>query len=65
MMIQPCNKPLKSNPFTTYRDPQTGKWTVVKPEQNQVNNSNNSNSFSKAIKSLEKQRESHLKIVAA
>jgi hypothetical protein len=23
--------PLKPNPFTTYRDPQTGKWVVVLP----------------------------------
>jgi hypothetical protein len=22
---------LKPNPFTTYRDPQTGKWVVIKP----------------------------------
>jgi hypothetical protein len=28
-MITPCNKPLKNNPFTTYRDPVTGRWTVV------------------------------------
>ena len=28
-MITPCNQPLKANPFTTYRDPVTGRWTVV------------------------------------
>lgn len=28
-MITPCNQPLKTNPFTTYRDPVTGRWTVV------------------------------------
>jgi len=28
-MITPCNKPLKKNPFTTYRDPVTGRWTVI------------------------------------
>jgi hypothetical protein len=28
-MITPCNKPLKNNPFTTYRDPVTGRWNVV------------------------------------
>lgn len=28
-MVTPCNQPLKTNPFTTYRDPVTGKWTVV------------------------------------
>ncbi|TAG93828.1 MAG: hypothetical protein EAZ09_22445 [Oscillatoriales cyanobacterium] len=28
-MITPCNQPLKKNPFTTYRDPVTGRWTVV------------------------------------
>lgn len=26
-----CPKPLRSNPFTTYRDPKTGRWLVVKP----------------------------------
>jgi hypothetical protein len=25
-------KQLKVNPFTTYRDPQTGRWVVVKTE---------------------------------
>lgn len=24
-------KPLRKNPFTTYRDPETGRWIVVKP----------------------------------
>ncbi|HEY9623345.1 MAG TPA: hypothetical protein V6C78_23515 [Crinalium sp.] len=24
-------KYLRPNPFTTYRDPQTGRWVVVKP----------------------------------
>gem|GEM_PF-3795538 len=24
-------KGLRANPFTTYRDPQTGRWIVVKP----------------------------------
>ncbi|MEL7036960.1 MAG: hypothetical protein AAFO04_15250 [Cyanobacteria bacterium J06592_8] len=28
-----CKKPLKTNPFTTYRDPKTGKWLVIR-EQN-------------------------------
>lgn len=28
-MVTPCNQPLKTNPFTTYRDPVTGRWTVV------------------------------------
>lgn len=31
MAAKPCSKPLKSNPFTTYRDPITGKWMVVNP----------------------------------
>ncbi len=26
-----CPKPLRANPYTTYRDPQTGKWIVIKP----------------------------------
>lgn len=29
MAVKPCSKPLKSNPFITYRDPITGKWIVV------------------------------------
>ena len=28
-MLKPCDKPLKTNPFSTYRDPETGKWLVV------------------------------------
>ncbi|HEY9622598.1 MAG TPA: hypothetical protein V6C78_19720 [Crinalium sp.] len=28
---QGIDRRLKPNPFTTYRDPQTGKWMVVKP----------------------------------
>lgn len=28
-----CNQPLPTNPFTTYRDPATGKWVVVKMVQ--------------------------------
>ncbi|MGB3403299.1 MAG: AraC family transcriptional regulator [Microcoleaceae cyanobacterium] len=32
-----CPKnPLKINPFTTYRDPNTGRWSVVKPESNYI-----------------------------
>ncbi|WP_255512277.1 MULTISPECIES: hypothetical protein [Oscillatoriales] len=29
-MTKPCDKPLKQNPFLTYRDPETGKWIVTK-----------------------------------
>lgn len=25
------DKSLKPNPFTTYRDPKTGKWVVIHP----------------------------------
>ena len=32
-MAKPCNQPLKVNPFTTDRDPNTGKWTVNKMVQ--------------------------------
>ncbi|MEG4347355.1 hypothetical protein QUB70_29345 [Microcoleus sp. A003_D6] len=28
-MVKPCSQPLKINPFTCYRDPATGRWTVV------------------------------------
>lgn len=29
---KPCAKPLQQNPFQTYRDPQTGRWMVLKPD---------------------------------
>jgi hypothetical protein len=29
-VANPCNKPLKTNPFISLRDPQTGEWRVVK-----------------------------------
>ena len=29
MVVKSCDRPLKSNPFITYRDPITGKWMVV------------------------------------
>jgi hypothetical protein len=32
-MIKPCSQPLKINPFTSYRDPVTGKWIVVETVQ--------------------------------
>lgn len=28
-MAKVCSKPLKSNPFRTYRDPATGRWIVI------------------------------------
>lgn len=28
-MQKQCDKPLKPNPFITYRDPATGKWVVI------------------------------------
>lgn len=30
-MPQPCSKPLSSNPFESYRDPETGQWKVRYP----------------------------------
>lgn len=33
-MIKPCSTPLKINPFTSYRDPDTGRWIVVTAVQN-------------------------------
>ena len=33
-MVKPCSQPLKINPFTCYRDPATGRWTVVSTFQN-------------------------------
>ncbi|GET40179.1 hypothetical protein [Microseira wollei] len=31
-MDQVSQKPLKPNPFTTYRDAKTGRWIVVLPD---------------------------------
>jgi hypothetical protein len=28
-MSDPAKYSLRSNPFTAYRDPQTGRWTIV------------------------------------
>ncbi|MDJ0553633.1 MAG: hypothetical protein QNJ68_04165 [Microcoleaceae cyanobacterium MO_207.B10] len=36
MVTKNCEKPLKSNPFQVYRDPNTGKWVVIKPCQQQI-----------------------------
>ncbi|EAW37035.1 hypothetical protein L8106_21512 [Lyngbya sp. PCC 8106] len=33
MTMKTCEKPLQTNPFTTYRDPETGRWIVVKEQQ--------------------------------
>lgn len=29
-MARVCDQPLKQSPFTTYRDPKTGRWIVEK-----------------------------------
>ncbi|MEO0434361.1 MAG: hypothetical protein AAF151_21965 [Cyanobacteria bacterium J06656_5] len=29
-MPKTCTKPLKQQPFQTYRDPETGRWYVVR-----------------------------------
>lgn len=64
--MKACDKPLKSNPFTTYRDPQTGKWIVVNQEQHKVEDSGKSRCFSNVVvKSFEKYLESHVQDVAA
>ncbi len=34
-MPKPCSKPVKSNPFETYRDPVTGRWEVKHPASGQ------------------------------
>lgn len=41
-MITPSNQPLKTNPFNTYRDPVTGKWTVVQNVKNDTETELNS-----------------------
>jgi hypothetical protein len=30
-MPRQSEKPLRTNPYMTYRDPSTGRWVVVKP----------------------------------
>jgi hypothetical protein len=30
IMPMGCRKPLRTNPFTVYRDPNTGKWIIIK-----------------------------------
>jgi len=40
-MITPSNQPLKTNPFNTYRDPVTGKWTVVQTVENHTQTDSN------------------------
>lgn len=35
-MARVSRKPLQPNPFTTYRDPKTGSWIVVKSEPNEL-----------------------------
>jgi hypothetical protein len=36
MVTQLSTKEMRPNPFNAYRDPQTGKWIVVKPEAKNV-----------------------------
>ncbi len=31
-MPKPCSRPLTPNPFETYRDPVTGRWSVKYPD---------------------------------
>jgi len=64
--MKACDKPLQSNPFTTYRDPQTGKWIVVKQEQHKVAEAGKSRCLSNVVlTSFERHLESHVQAVAA
>ncbi|VXD22212.1 hypothetical protein PL8927_740017 [Planktothrix serta PCC 8927] len=36
MAAQSSSKELRPNPFIAYRDPETGKWIVVKPQTRDV-----------------------------
>ncbi|MDB9513741.1 hypothetical protein PN499_21320 [Kamptonema animale CS-326] len=64
--MKPCEKPLKSNPFTTYRDPKTGKWVVVNQEEKKEIDSGKYRFVANiSIKSFEKHIESHIETVAA
>jgi len=33
-MMKVYPKPLRSNPYSSYRDPKTGRWLIVKPLEN-------------------------------
>ncbi|HEY9641016.1 MAG TPA: hypothetical protein V6C57_11065 [Coleofasciculaceae cyanobacterium] len=35
-MKKTSNKPLKANPFIAYRDPHTGRWLVLKMNNEQL-----------------------------
>ncbi|MBD2092938.1 hypothetical protein H6F67_24115 [Microcoleus sp. FACHB-1515] len=43
---------LKPNPFTTYRDPATGRWIVVQPTKELLPNSVNLSIVSPSIEGL-------------
>lgn len=30
---KPCDQPLKQNPFIAHRDPETGRWLILKPQE--------------------------------
>ncbi len=34
--MEGSKKQLRTNPFTTYRDPKTGRWVVVKPKVQEI-----------------------------
>ncbi|MDY7022969.1 MAG: hypothetical protein SWJ54_16740 [Cyanobacteriota bacterium] len=39
LTMKTCEKPLKSNPFTTYRDPKTGQWIVIRHQSSSPSSS--------------------------
>lgn len=45
-MAQLCQQPLAESPFTTYRDPYTGKWVVQKNQNTTTTNYFNLNTNS-------------------
>lgn len=49
-MGKTCSSPLKANPFTTYRDPKTGRWVVVTNDTKNQKSSTQLNSQAQAIK---------------
>jgi hypothetical protein len=61
-MIKPCSQPLKVNPFTSYRDPVTGKWTVVNTAVNNVENACESDSSLKQPVPSPKASQTELKL---
>lgn len=50
-MAKLSSRPLRPNPFHTYRDPETGKWLVVESVSSETHYCSNLDSFSSGANS--------------